>query len=160
MTRGVVRVVVTCALAILLGTPAQAREKVCGEPLRGPSSGTITVVPAPPVLHILFTGSAHVSGLGLSEIVFDHDLALATGAVTGNMVITAANGDELYASVVGSAIPSGPGTMTLDQIGTIVGGTGRFADAEGTFTIKGTKFPDLVVTVVMDGYLERNRDCD
>jgi hypothetical protein len=42
---------------------------------------------------------------------------------------------------------------------TPTGGTGRFAGALGSFAIVGTSVNSLV-TVRIDGYLVRNRECD
>jgi hypothetical protein len=159
MTRNGYVAAALCAIAILLGSHAQAREKDCGEPLKGPSSGTIVTSVAFPIVHIVYSGPAHLSGLGLSQIVFTHDWNLLDRSVTGFMTITAANGDELYAVVTGTAIPVAPGQLALDQAGTITGGTGRFDEAEGSFSIIGTVVGSAV-SVVMDGHLERNRDCD
>ena len=152
----------------------QPKEKVCGEPFKGPSWGTtlidITDVQATGFVHNLFTGPAILSGLGLSQIVFPHELFYPTKAVTGHITITAANGDEVEADVVGSAFPDPDvtGGSILDQTGTFTGGTGRFAGAEGSFKILGNVAGPVPgtnpflrdVRVTIDGYLERNRHCD
>jgi hypothetical protein len=54
------------------------------------------------------------------------------------MIFTAANGDELHATNVGSNTPTGPGTIRFTGITTIVGGTGRFANATGELSVEGT----------------------
>ncbi len=46
----------------------------------------------------------------------------------------AANGDELFSTFTGSGVFASP-TAESTQVNTITGGTGRFADASGTFTI-------------------------
>jgi hypothetical protein len=148
-----------CAIAILLGSSAQARDKDCGQPFKGHSSGTMVTSGAPPIIHIIFSGPAHLSGLGLSQIAFPHDWNVFDKSVTGFMTITAANGDELYAVVTGTAVPVVPGTLALNQTGTFTGGTGRFDDAEGSFSIIGTAVGNAV-NVVMDGCLKRDRRCD
>jgi hypothetical protein len=153
---------------------AGEQDKACGEPLKGPSWGTTLIdikdVQTTGFVHNLFTGPAILSGLGLSRVVFPHDLFYPTKAVTGHITITAANGDELKADVVGSALPDPgvPGGSLLDQTGTITGGTGRFADAEGSFKILGKVAGPVPgtnpflrdVRVTINGYFERNRDCD
>ena len=153
---------------------AQAKDKACGEPFKGPSWGTTLIdirdAQRTGYVHNAFTGPAILSGLGLSQIVFPHEMFFPTKAVTGLMTITAANGDELKADVVGWAFPD-PGVSggsILDQTGTFTGGTGRFADAKGSFTIKGKVAGGIIssptfsrdVSVIMDGYLVRNRHCD
>ena len=52
--------------------------------------------------------------------------------------LTAANGDELYTSFTRSGKPAPP-TITFTEIHTITGGSGRFANASGTFTVVQTR---------------------
>ena len=57
-------------------------------------------------------------------------------AVTGTMVVTAANGDQLtisYQSTVQGDFAAG--TLTVTGTWTITGGTGRFSDASGSGTL-------------------------
>ena len=57
---------------------------------------------------------------------------------TGAATFTAANGDTLTATVAGQATPTGPTTLSIVEIYTITGGTGRFAGATGNFTLEST----------------------
>ena len=57
---------------------------------------------------------------------------------TGLATFTAANGDTLSASVDGQATRTGPTTLSIVEVYTVTGGTGRFADATGTFTLEST----------------------
>jgi hypothetical protein len=154
---------------------AQAKDKACGEPFKGPSWGTtqidISDVQTTGFIHNVFTGPAILSGLGLSQIVFTHEQFFPDKSVTGSMTITAANGDALLADVVGWAFPDpdGSGGFILDQDGTFTGGTGRFAGAEGSFKVlgkgdgpstdPGADYWLRNVRVTIDGYLVRNREC-
>jgi hypothetical protein len=65
----------------------------------------------------------------------------------------------LYAVVTGTAVPVVPGTLALNQTGTFTGGSGRFDDAEGSFSIIGTVVGNAV-NVVMDGCRKRDRRCN
>ena len=56
-------------------------------------------------------------------------------AITGTVTITAANGDELFATHTGVFQDLGHGRAVLDFDNTITGGTGKFAGATGSFTI-------------------------
>jgi hypothetical protein len=56
----------------------------------------------------------------------------------GSGTFTAANGDTLSASLDGQATRTGPTTLSIVENYTITGGTGRFADATGSFTLKST----------------------
>jgi hypothetical protein len=59
-------------------------------------------------------------------------------SLTGAATFTAANGDTLSTSVVGQATRIGPTTLSVVEVYTITGGTGRFADATGSFTLEST----------------------
>jgi hypothetical protein len=47
----------------------------------------------------------------------------------------AANGGELFSTFTGSGVFTSAATAESTQVNTISGGTGRFADASGTFSI-------------------------
>jgi hypothetical protein len=61
-----------------------------------------------------------------------------TGSSTGAATFTAANGDTLTASITGQSTPTSPGVLSILEVYTITGGTGRFAGATGTFTLEST----------------------
>jgi hypothetical protein len=143
-------------------TQNRGKDRVCGRTFRGPSEGTTVSVVEYPVVHNLFTGTAVLTGVGHSQIVFPHDWSIVDRSVNGSMTITAANGDELFASVTGTAFPHPDGlTMVLEQSGNFEGGTGRFAEASGSFSIVGTLTRATgAVSVWMDGRLIRDVPCD
>ena len=53
---------------------------------------------------------------------------LPTMASTGTARFTAANGDVLLATVAGQATRTSPTTLSIVEVYTVTGGTGRFAD--------------------------------
>jgi hypothetical protein len=63
---------------------------------------------------------------------------LAPTGGSGTSTWTAANGDELSTSFTRHGVPAPP-TITFTEIHTITGGSGRFADASGTFTVVQTR---------------------
>ena len=63
---------------------------------------------------------------------------IPTGSSTGDATFTAANGDTLLATVAGQATRTSPTTLSIVEVYTITGGTGRFAGATGTFTLNST----------------------
>jgi hypothetical protein len=69
-----------------------------------------------------------------SEFTITQNLATGVGTATGHAVLTAANGDQLYATFTGTGVVAG-GVATVVETYTITGGTGRFAGATGSFTM-------------------------
>ncbi|MFL5982295.1 MAG: hypothetical protein ACJ74R_11355 [Gaiellaceae bacterium] len=63
---------------------------------------------------------------------------LPTLSSVGTATFTAANGDTLTAGVVGQATRTGPTALSIVELYTITGGTGRFAGATRTFTLEST----------------------
>jgi hypothetical protein len=82
------------------------------------------------------TGTATYLGRYTEHVVLQ--INLPTMSSTGTATFTAANGDTLSASVVGQATRTGPTTLSVVEVYTITGGTGRFADATGSFTLEST----------------------
>ena len=66
---------------------------------------------------------------------------------TGSYQFTAANGDTLTADVSGLATLVPPGVLTTHEEAVITGGTGRFADATGSFTADRTFYVATGTTV-------------
>lgn len=58
------------------------------------------------------------------------------------MVFTAANGDEVWATFSGESETGSDGLSDSELAATIVGGTGRFANATGYFTLVMTSDPE------------------
>ena len=67
------------------------------------------------------------------------DLGGATA--TGTFNLTAANGDQLFSTTSGGL--EGPPHGQIVLTATIVGGTGRFVHASGTFTARFTQIVDF-----------------
>lgn len=64
-------------------------------------------------------------------------LSFATGTTTGAAHWVAANGDSIDTTVAGSGHLTGaPGEIDITDVHIITGGTGRFAGAQGSFTVK------------------------
>ncbi len=77
-------------------------------------------------------GTGEASHIGRFEYVAQDDRSKFP-FITGTVTITAANGDQLFLTHSGYAEDLGNGTLkvTLEHI--ITGGTGRFADASGSY---------------------------
>jgi len=107
-------------------------------PFKGTVSAVETAVVVPPTASLTRDGTGTATYLGkyTEHIVMSIDLP--TMSSTGAATFIAANGDTLTATVVGQATRTGPTTMlSIVEVYTVTGGTGRFAGATGTFTLEG-----------------------
>jgi hypothetical protein len=109
-------------------------------PFKGSSENqAISAVPVD-AEHVLVTtiGEGQATHLGHFTFVSPHLSGLLDFSIAGTQTITAANGDELHTTLVGNLHPfidnTGHVFLVGDVAGTIVGGTGRFANATGAFT--------------------------
>ena len=81
------------------------------------------------------TGNATHLGRFTATWVVTIDFTAPGGAATGSGVYTAANGDSLFVDLVGHGLPTeNPDVISIVDVQTITGGTGRFAGATGSFT--------------------------
>lgn len=124
--------------ALALSTQASAADR---QPLKGSEAGTFQM-PGPCEsggVIIDVTGSGHSTQLGDYTSHYRECLDPATGAVTdGTFTLTAANGDKVFGTFSGQAVPTDTSNVVkFDDPGEITGGTGRFAGAGGTFTGSG-----------------------
>jgi hypothetical protein len=132
-------------LAVAALSPAAALGKAGGtdRPVKGTSTSTTTVDLATGTG--ISDGSGQVSHLGAFTFHNDFTGFTVTGDTfswTQTATIVAANGDEIFATAVGTGTLS-TGEATL--VSTITGGTGRFADASGTLT---TRISSVIVSQV------------
>jgi len=104
-------------------------------PLNGSETGTFRIVGSCNTSGIVIdvTGTGHSTQLGKYSSHYRECFDPATGAVTGgSFTLTAANGDTLFGTYGGQAVPAGDSSVVYDDPGVITGGTGRFAGAGGT----------------------------
>jgi hypothetical protein len=104
-------------------------------PFRGSIVTADQAVIAPPFLLATGTGEGTATLLGRFTTTYDAKADLATPTATGTYRFTAANGDRIVATFVGSAVAIQPGFERFTEVLTIVSGTGRFAAATGTITL-------------------------
>ena len=113
----------------------QASQSARELPFRGSLTTFETIVIAPPNLLSDGTAQGTATDLGRFTMTFTAVIDLATGAGTGTYSFTAANGDQLSATFSGQGVEIEPGVASITELATIVGGTGRFTAATGTFTV-------------------------
>jgi len=121
------------ALAIVgLAGPATAGEQV---PFRGIVEGsfTSTLIPGTPNALVVAIGTGQATLLGQFSFDFPLTVNLATQTGSGTYTLTAANGDTVVAEVIAKSSVLPNGLRLVEEIGTITGGTGRFANASGGF---------------------------
>src|SRR5437870_8816563 len=115
--------ILTAAIAV----PAAAQQQV---PFKGTFQGNDTTNPTgiPPTIATSATGV----GTHLGQFSFTQEVTVnfANFTDTGSARLIAANGDSIYTTVLGSAVP-GPVVFKVTEIHTITGGTGRFTGAQG-----------------------------
>ena len=105
-------------------------------PFHGSLDGVETAVPHPPTVDVQSTGGGEATHLGRFTATFHALVTLPAGTAVGEFTFVAANGARLFATFTGQSAPTSvAGVVSIHEIATITGGTGRFEDATGSFTI-------------------------
>lgn len=103
-----------------------------------PFKGTVNAVETSQVVFPIASATRDGGGTATYLGKFTEHITIQINVLTGHGIgaatFTAANGDTLTATVDGQATPASPGVLSIVEVYTITGGTGRFADATGTFT--------------------------
>jgi|SRR5690242_18462122 hypothetical protein len=136
--------VVVAALVGLGTTVAQAAPGT-DRPLQGSTTAIAVVDTAAGTGTV--TGSGQLSHLGATTSHTDLVGFTQTGSTftaTGTATFVAANGDEFFTTVTVTGNTTSTGVVST-AVDTITGGTGRFTDASGTFTVTG---PGTTVSTV------------
>ena len=106
-------------------------------PFKGRLEGTATITPGtPPFLSVSIAGAGNATHLGRFTVEIPHVVNPTNRTSTGTYEFTAANGDTLTAAFAGQSTLTAPGVLSVVDTATITGGTGRFADATGIFTVE------------------------
>lgn len=126
-----------------------------GLPFKGSYTTSFEIIAPPPnqVQRVRGIGSASHLGSSTFEAISNVTVTLPPPfMVSGTRVITAANGDLLYTTFLGTSTPPVNGMNGADLQETITGGTGRFANATGSFTsMARNNFITSTFTVDFDG---------
>jgi hypothetical protein len=106
-------------------------------PFKGRLEGAATITPlTPPFLSVSIEGTGNATHLGGFTVEIPHVVNTTNRTSTGTYEFTAPNGDTLTAGFTGQASLTAPGVLSIIETATITGGTGRFADATGNFTVE------------------------
>jgi hypothetical protein len=107
-----------------------------------PFKGTVDAVETGqvvfPTASVTRNGGGTATYLGRYTEHITMQINIPTSHGIGAATFTAANGDTLTATVDGQATPTSPGVLSIVEVYTVTGGTGRFADATGTFRLAST----------------------
>ena len=139
--------------------PTQTQRNATQLPLQGSFTTADQAVVAPPTVLIQGTGEGNGTHLGRFTLTITQVVNLATATGTGTFDFTAANGDQLFTTTAGGEDRFTPPNVShVTLVATIVGGTGRFASASGTFTMERTAIIDFATgastsTGSFDGYI-------
>jgi hypothetical protein len=105
-----------------------------------PFKGTVNAVETSqvvfPTASVTRDGGGTATHLGKYTEHITMQINIPTRHGIGAATFTAANGDTLTATVDGQGTPASPGVLSIIEVYTITGGTGRFAGATGTFTLE------------------------
>jgi hypothetical protein len=101
-----------------------------GLPVRGNLEATETEDGA--LHHLVGTGEA--TQLGRFKLTSDFIVDSTTATAIGTATWTAANGDRIFTTTNGQAVVVFP-VATITETSAITGGTGRFAEASGSFVL-------------------------
>ena len=121
--------ILTAALAV----PAAAQKQV---PFKGALQGDDTDIGfTSTTVTVLTVGKGIGSHLGQFSFTQTVTVDFATLTATGSAHLIAANGDSISTTITGSGKMIEPGLFRIEDVHTITGGTGRFAGAQGSFTV-------------------------
>jgi hypothetical protein len=134
MKRLFLALVATTALLASVAVSATAAET----PFKGKVDAVETGTVVGPTRFLVRDGGGTATHLGKYTERITMQINLPTRHSMGAATFTAANGDTLTATVEGQATPASPGMLSIVEVYSITGGTGRFADATGSFTLHST----------------------
>ena len=136
--------------AVALAVAPQSSWATDQVPFKGRAEGAVTSVlpdPGGVLLTVLTEGKAtHLGRFSREEEVLFNPI---TGTLAGDIVFTAANGDELFGIVAGGFISPTTAIGTY----TFTGGTGRFQNASGGADFVGFTSDGIHLTVEFEGTL-------
>jgi hypothetical protein len=143
------------------GAPALADVAAEQQASKLPVSGTCTTtfgapLSPPPVIRQVDTGTCQLAHLGRTAIYLVQDIDVVAGTQTSvELTFTAANGDVLRASNVGTHVQTGPTSSSFSSTVTITGGTGRFTNASGQWHLEGTvdRTTNTATFTIVDGWI-------
>jgi hypothetical protein len=115
---------------------SEVTTKVTRFPFKGTFQSTETSVTVFPTMSVTGRGSGQSSELGDFTINYQAEISLLDLSSIESAEFTGTRGDSLRAEAVGQAVENRtPGMLNVVDIYKITGGSGRFNNASGTFTL-------------------------
>jgi hypothetical protein len=106
-------------------------------PLKGSLEAVETHQIVLPTMFVDGTGSGNATQLGVFTMSFQAEVSLPSLAASTSSTLIAANGDRIFGEGSGQGTPTAdPNLVSIVETYTITGGTGRFANATGSFTVE------------------------
>ena len=139
MKKKFVSTIVALLLLIVLASTVFAAPTASGQQLlfKGSLQAVETHVVTFPTFTLDATGSGNATQLGLYTMSFQGQVFIPTLSGTTSAILVAADGSSLYADGVGQGTATeNPDFVSIVEMYTITGGTGRFAGASGSFTVE------------------------
>ena len=125
------------AVFVSAAAPARAGDTV---PFKGTLSGTVISSVPLDECHVLseIVNGGNATQLGRFTGTAEFILNVCDLTYVGSYVFTGANGDSISGPFTGTLTPTSiEGVFDNDEVAFITGGTGRFANATGTFNLGG-----------------------
>jgi hypothetical protein len=120
-------------LTAALAVPGAAQNLI---PFKGAIQGQESDSGEFPIITVNGSCTGIATVVGKLSLTYQDTIDLRTASGTGIGQFIAANGDTIYLTNTGSAdVVSKPGFALITEIYTITGGTGRFAGAQGSFSL-------------------------
>jgi hypothetical protein len=119
-------------LTAAFASPVAAKQQV---PFHGSLEASETDTLSFPFLTVSLSGTGQATHLGRFTTMFQLQVDVRTSTSLGFFTLIAANGDSVFGTISGHATNLGGGIASIVEAATITGGTGRFEDATGSFTI-------------------------
>jgi hypothetical protein len=127
------RDIIYLQMAALFLTTALQGAMAAETPFKGSFQAVETHAVQFPILTVGGSGTGNATHLGKFTMTYEAEVNLLTHVGIGSVEFIAANGDLVFADILGQSTPTGtPNVVSIVEILTITGGTGRFADATGS----------------------------
>ncbi len=121
-------------LTASLAVPAAAQNQV---PFKGAMQGQdFDIAFTNTTVTVLTVGTGIGTLVGQFSLTQTVTVDFATLTSTGSARLIAANRDSISTTITGFGQVIEPGLFSIEEVHTITGGTGRFAGAQGSFTVK------------------------